>query len=82
MSPCADSEDYSSDEERQRQRARYAKRKAGNKAKAQAQAPAAGLAGSEWDGWASPELEQQLLDEVHTTGGVGAWQLGVEVACA
>lgn len=71
--PCADSEDYSSDEERQQQRARHAKRKPNIKAKAQAQAKAqaAGLPDSEWDGWASPELEQQLLDEVHTTGGVG-----------
>lgn len=80
---CADSEDYSSDEERARQRARLAQRKAASKAKAAAKAaavvPAAGLADNEWDAWASPELEQQLLDEVHTTGGCCGWVLQVEV---
>ena len=80
---CADSEDYSSDEERARQRARRAQRKAASKAKAAAKAaavvPAAGLADNEWDAWASPELEQQLLDEVHTTGGCCGWVLQVEV---
>jgi hypothetical protein len=86
---AADSEDYSSEDERQQaqrrcQKQRQKDRKAWGKGKLKGRksdvgagesgklvAPAAGLGGQgeeEWSQWASAELEQQLLDEVHTTG--------------
>ena len=86
---AADSEDYSSEEDRQqaqrrRQKQRQKDREAQGKSKGKSRksdagageggklvAPAAGLGGQgeeEWSQWASAELEQQLLDEVHTTG--------------
>ena len=84
---AADSEDYSSEDERQQaQRRRQKQRQKDRAAKGKSRksdggggagesaklvAPAAGLGGQgeeEWSQWASAELEQQLLDEVHTTG--------------
>ena len=81
--PTADSEDFSSEDEAQRHRQRaqgtrkqHQSRRGGAGAARQQKVPAA-AAGTddEWSNWASEALEQQLLDEVNTTGecrwGVG-----------
>jgi hypothetical protein len=44
-----------------------------------AAAPAPPAGGDEWDLWASADLEQKLLDEIHTTGG-RAGLAGLDVA--